>query len=202
MGLNPQTGDPQGFDGNKESTDYNALLNSTDLSDLIYRGPANPTYFGSLRNNFSFKQIELSFAITYKMGYYFRRSSINYFDLINTPGWGHPDYANRWQNAGDENYTSVPSMVYNAGANRSMFYKYADVLIEKGDHIRLQDIQLSYQMNKTTTKWLPMNQLRIYIYANNLGILWRANDKGIDPDFLQTSIPNPRTIAAGLKIDF
>jgi TonB-linked SusC/RagA family outer membrane protein len=202
MGLNPQTGDPQGYDGNKESTDYNALINSTDLSDLIYRGPANPTYFGSLRNNFSFKQIELSFAITYKMGYYFRRSSINYFDLINTPGWGHPDYANRWQNAGDENYTSVPSMVYNAGANRSMFYKYADVLIEKGDHIRLQDIQLSYQMNKTTTKWLPMNQLRIYIYANNLGILWRANDKGIDPDFLQTSIPNPRTIAAGLKIDF
>jgi hypothetical protein len=46
-----------------------------------------------------------------------------------------------------------------------------------------------------------MNQLRIYVYANNLGILWRANNKGIDPDYV-SGIPNPKTIAAGLKIDF
>ena len=56
-------------------------------------------------------------------------------------------------------------------------------------------------LNKKETAWLPVNQVRFYIYANNLGIIWRANDKGIDPDFL-FSIPTPRTIAAGLKIDF
>jgi len=92
-------------------------------------------------------------------------------------------------------------MTFNTTANQSHFYKYSDVLIEKGDHIRLQDIQLSYQLNKNEKKWLPMNQLRIYLYANNLGILWKANNYGIDPDFI-TGIPNPRTIAAGLKIDF
>jgi hypothetical protein len=75
------------------------------------------------------------------------------------------------------------------------------VLIEKGDHIRLQDIQLSYQLNKKENRWLPMNQLRIYMYANNLGIIWKANDKGIDPDHI-SGIPNPRTIAAGVRIDF
>lgn len=202
MGLNPQTGDPQGYYNKEVSTNYGDITNSTDLSELIYRGPANPVYFGSLRNNFSYKKLELSFTITYKMGYYFRRPSINYFNLTNGLSWGHPDYEQRWQNPGDENYTSVPSIVYNAGATRSTFYKYADVLIEKGDHIRLQDIQLSYRLNKFSTKWLPMNQFRIYVYANNLGILWKANNKGIDPDFIPTSIPNPRTVAAGLKIDF
>jgi hypothetical protein len=135
------------------------------------------------------------------MKYYFRRNSINYYDLYNGPVLGHSDYALRWQNSGDENYTSVPSMPANANANRNTFYTYSDVLIEKGDHIRLQDIQLSYQLNKNENKWLPMNYLRIYVYANNLGILWKATHTDIDPDYVYDT-PNPRTIAAGLKIDF
>jgi TonB-linked SusC/RagA family outer membrane protein len=201
MGLDPQTGDPQGYLDQKASSDYNSITNSAVLSDLIYRGPANPTYYGSLRNNFSYKQLEFSFNITYKMGHYFRRNSIDYTELFNSSSPGHPDYELRWQNPGDEKFTSVPSMNYNTSAPGSKFYKYSDVLIEKGDHIRLQDIQLSYQFNKNEKKWLPMNQLRIYVYANNLGIIWRANDKGIDPDFI-SGTPNPRTIAGGLKIDF
>lgn len=201
MGLNPKTGDPQGYYNKEASVDYSTIIYSKDLSDLIYRGPANPTFFGSLRNNFSFKQVELSFNITYKMGHYFRRNSINYFELYNGPIFGHSDYQQRWQNPGDENHTYVPSMTYNLNANRSTFYEYSDVLIEKGDHIRLQDVQLSYQLNKSEKKWLPMNQARIYLYANNLGILWRANNKRIDPDYV-SGIPNPKTIAAGLKIDF
>jgi TonB-linked SusC/RagA family outer membrane protein len=201
MGLKPETGDPQGYYNKDASIDYSSIIYSKDLSDLIYRGPANPTFFGSLRNNFSYKQVELSFNITYKMGYYFRRNSINYDDLFNRPVFGHPDYEQRWQTPGDEDHTYVPSMTYILNANRSTFYKYSDVLIEKGDHIRLQDVQLSYQLNKSEKKWLPMNQARIYLYANNLGILWRANNKRIDPDYV-SGIPNPKTIAAGLKIDF
>lgn len=201
MGLNPQTGDPQGYFNKEASVDYNAIINSAELSDLIYRGSANPTYFGSLRNNFSFKELDLSFTITYKMGYYFRRNSINYIDLFSGSSPGYSDYEFRWKNPGDENYTTVPSMIYDASGPRSTFYKYSDVLVEKGDHIRLQDIQLSYQLNKNERKWLPMNHMRFYVYANNLGILWKANKKRIDPDFI-SGIPNPKTIAAGLNIDF
>jgi len=200
MGLDPNTGDPRGYFNKATSTNYSAIINSSDLSDLIYRGPANPVYFGSLRNNFSYKQVELSFAITWKMGYYFRRPSINYYNLFNGPDSGHPDYEQRWQKPGDENTTSIPSMTWNESANRSTFYTYSDVLIEKGDHIRLQDVQLSYQLNKSEIRWLPMNQFRIYMYANNLGILWKANHAGVDPDYISGIIP-PRTFAAGLKID-
>jgi TonB-linked SusC/RagA family outer membrane protein len=200
MGLEPKTGDPQGYLNKAISNNYSAIINSSDLSDLIYRGPANPVYFGSLRNNFSYKQVELSFAITWKMGYYFRRPSINYYNLFYGPTQGHPDYQQRWQKPGDENYTSVPSITRNESVYRSNFYSYSDVLVEKGDHIRLQDIQLSYQLNKNEIRWLPMNQFRIYMYANNLGILWKANQYGIDPDYISGAIP-PRAFAAGLKID-
>ena len=200
MGLDHNTGDPQGYFNKAISTNYNTIINSSDPTDLIYRGPANPVYFGSLRNNFSYKRVELSFAITWKMGYYFRRPSINYYNLFYGPGPGHPDYEKRWQQPGDENFTSVPSRTYTESASRSTFYSYSDVLIEKGDHIRLQDVQLSYQVNKSEIRWMPINQFRIYMYANNLGILWRANHYGIDPDYISGVIP-PRTFAVGLKID-
>ncbi|WP_207514868.1 SusC/RagA family TonB-linked outer membrane protein [Longitalea luteola] len=206
MGLDSTNGDPQGLYDKRISKDYSAIFNSNNLDDLIYRGPANPTYFGSLRNNFTFKQLELSFTISWKMGYYFRRNSINYNNLFSGATPGHSDYEKRWLQPGDEAFTSVPSMQYIASsvtsADRSRFYTYSDVLIEKGDHIRLQDIQVSYQLNKNDVKGLPINQFRIYVYTNNLGILWKANDKGIDPDYISSAFPNPRTIAAGLKIDF
>lgn len=202
MGLDHQTGDPLGYFNKQSSNNYSAIFNSADLNDLIYRGPANPTYFGSLRNNFSYKQLELSFNITWKMGYYFRRPSINYYTLFYGPDRGNSDYDKRWQKPGDEATTTVPSLIYDVNTgDRSRFYSYSDVLIEKGDHIRLQDIQLSYELNKNKVKWLPVSLFRFYVYANNLGILWRANDKGIDPDFI-SGIPTPKTIAAGLKIDF
>jgi len=78
---------------------------------------------------------------------------------------------------------------------------------EKGDHVRLQDVQLSYDLYKSQFRRLPVNNLRLYLYANNLGILWRANKQGIDPDYV-TGIntpyvyPNPRSLALGLTANF
>ena len=117
----------------------------------------------------------------------------------------HEDYEKRWQKAGDENTTSIPSLVYN-NANRNSFYQGSSVLIEKGDHIRLQDISLQYTFSKQTMTKLPFDQVQLYMYANNLGILWRANDQGIDPDFIdngvQLAIPNPKTISLGVRLIF
>jgi len=41
----------------------------------------------------------------------------------------------------------------------------------------------------------------LYLYANNLGIIWKANRAGIDPDFIST-FPNPRTLAIGIRAGF
>ncbi len=59
------------------------------------------------------------------------------------------DYLDRWQKPGDETNTYVPSIVFppHSDANRSQFYQYSSSLIEKGDHIRLQDINLTYSIN-------------------------------------------------------
>lgn len=200
LGLDPSNGAPQGLLGTHISTEYKDIINSSNIDNLTYNGPANPTVFGSLRNTFAWKNLELSFAITWKLGYYFRRNSISYYALFNGANTGHPDFQYRWQTAGDERTTTIPSLFYDPDQNRDKFYQYSDVLIEKGDHFRLQDIQLSYDLTKEKIRSLPMRSLRVYLYCNNVGIIWRANKQGIDPDYL-SDYPNPRTIAIGIKTD-
>ncbi|PZR18253.1 MAG: SusC/RagA family TonB-linked outer membrane protein [Flavobacterium psychrophilum] len=200
MGLDPITGDPQGLLDNEVSKDYRAILNSTNFNDLQYYGPANPVLFGSVRNTVEIKRFQLSFNIMYKAGYYFRRPTINYNELLDGY-WGHTDYLKRWQKPGDEAKTYIPSMRYPNNEQRNNFYTFSNVLVEKGDHIRLQDIRLSYSFNKHNIKRFPMQGLELYVYANNIGILWKANNQDIDPDYI-SGIPAPLSIAGGVKIDF
>ena len=92
-------------------------------------------------------------------------------------------------------------MTYPGVANRDEFYQNSTVLIEKGDNIRLQDVQLSYDWTKKAHARLPVQLIHLYVYGNNLGILWKANHAGIDPDYV-TGMPLPRTLAVGVRVDY
>jgi len=199
MGLTG-SGEPLGLYNGHPDTSYNVIINFP-VDSLVYKGPANPPFFGSWRNTFDWKQFELSFNIIFKLGYNFRRNSIRYVDLYNGVSKGNPDYELRWQKPGDEKITSVPSLVFPSNYPRDEFYTYSEALIEKGDHIRLQDIKVSYALPKASYRRLPVQAIRFYLYLNNIGILWRANHKGIDPDYIN-GIPNPRTLALGCKMEF
>ena len=197
-GLDPATGDPRGYVNGNASTDYNTIF-SQPFDSLAYKGRATPSTYGALRNTFSYKQWSLSFNISYRFGYYFHRQSINYGDLF-TRGNGHSDYALRWQKPGDEQKTNIPSMLYPADPARDSFFATSETLVEKGDNIRFQDLSLSYTYSNTKKKRLPFHAMTLYLYANNIGILWRANKSGIDPD--AGTYPLPFTFSCGLKTNF
>ncbi len=199
-GLDPVYGDPQAYLG-KTVSSYTAVFSKATTADLVYGGPATPRVFGSFLNSFHWKALTLSVNITYKLGYFFRRSSINYSYLLRNWG-GHSDYNLRWQNQGDERLTNVPSLPALANAARDQVYLYSDILVQRADHIRLQDIRLSYDMDKHCWHKLPAKTIRFYIRVNNIGILWRANKYGIDPDYGSSMVPVARTIAVGLTAGF
>lgn len=209
-GLNPATGSPVGFVGNTLSEDYNTIINKTPLSDLVYAGPARPTFFGGINNRFSYKGFTLAFQINYKLGYYFRDPTLNYTG-ITAAGTAFlavsRDWNNRWMKPGDEKTTHVPSVIYPFSADRDRFYQYSSVNVEPGDHVRLQDISLNYDFNRFAYPGLPFGSLQLFIYVNNVGILWRANHHGIDPDSVpqtndNSTMPVPRSISFGLKGNF
>lgn len=203
-GLDPASGDPQGYLQGAVSKNYTAIINQK-LADagLVYHGPALPPYFGSVINTFSFRGFSLSVGLSYKLGYYFRRTALSYSDLY-TKGKGHADYPLRWQKTGDEAFTAVPSMVYPAVANRDVFYGGAEVNVLRSDHVRLQDARLSYTIGREGGRRLPAQSVQVYATATNGGIVWRRNSDRLDPDYDGETwlFPPPRTIAFGLSLTF
>jgi TonB-linked SusC/RagA family outer membrane protein len=202
-GLDPANGNPRGYVNGQISEDYSTIYNKSTLSDLKYHGSALPTKFGSFNNTFTYSNISLSITATYKLGYYFRRSSISYIDLYNT-GLGNSDFSQRWQKSGDELQTTVPSMVYPGNATRDAFYRYSESLVDKADHIRLQYITLSYLLEKKKFRQLPFNTLQVYGNASNLGLVWTANKSHIDPDYSygDSALKPPLTLSLGIKGSF
>ncbi|MES2005557.1 MAG: SusC/RagA family TonB-linked outer membrane protein [Bacteroidota bacterium] len=202
-GLDPATGDPMGIVGGKASKNYAQIISSASPDSLVFHGSARPTIFGSLRQELSYRKWTLSVNITFKGGYYFRRRSLplNLADLVG--GLQHQDYGLRWKQPGDEQFTQVPSVVYPANTQRNEFYMASDVLVEKGDHIRLQDIRLTYRAGGFSTG----SSIQVFGYLNNVGILWRANQKGIDPDRIDylpssSNLPPPVSLAVGIQYQF
>ncbi|WP_316795321.1 SusC/RagA family TonB-linked outer membrane protein [Pedobacter agri] len=197
-------GDPQVYFNGEKSKNYSAINNSIDRSNVRLMGSAVPTTFGSFRNSFSYKGFELSANLTYRLGYYFRRNSLDNALVYSTSGFQYStDYEKRWQKAGDENTTNVPALLYPNSAPRNTVYRSSDILIEKGDNIKLQDIRLSWNSKTAKGPNKIFSELQLYTYISNLGYLWRANTLGIDPDNQATvisNLPQPRTFAFGLKM--
>lgn len=204
-GLDPQNGDPVGYVAGEPSKDYSAIRGvSTTIDDLQYFGSALPTHFGSLVNTFSYKGISLGFSLVYKLGYYFRKESINYSSLYSS--WrGHADYSARWQQPGDEQFTNVPSQIYPAVSNRDFFYEGSEVLVDKADQIRLQYVNLSYTLpaGLLNGKLKNLRNPQFYLNATNLGLIWKANRFGLDPDRMSLyQVRQPLVLAFGFRTGF
>lgn len=203
-GLDPATGDPRGYLDGEISTDYSAITGSEKgIEDLKYFGSAIPTTYGSLINTLALNRFSLDIGLTYKLGYWFRRSSIKYGDLV-VSRIGHSDYANRWRQPGDELVTEVPSFNYTVNTSRDLFYNGSSVLVEKADHVRLQFLNLNYNLTKEKWAGLPLSSLQLYCSVNNLGIIWRANTHQLDPDYSwgNASLKPVTTYSLGFKAQF
>ena len=210
-GLDPGTGDPRGFLGKDTlvispdaagGANYRSIQNAP-LAEAHYFGSAVPVVYGSLRNTVSYGNLSLSFNLLYKLGYYVRRPLsrvVQYRRLFSSTGQLQPiEYVNRWQKPGDEVKTNVPSAAIDGtDANRDNFYYFSDINVLKGDHIRLQEINFSYAPNLKKAGFFK--NPRIYANVNNLGILWRSNNQGIDPEVFD--YPTPRSYSLGFSMNF
>ncbi|WEK17848.1 MAG: SusC/RagA family TonB-linked outer membrane protein [Candidatus Pedobacter colombiensis] len=196
-------GAPQGYLNGVVSKDYGKINSLLDPSQLIFHGSATPKYFGSLINTFNYQNFELTFNIIYKFDYYFRRvgvfSGSNYGSAAGL-NYNLTAYNQRWQKPGDELLTHIPALNYPGVTGLDQFFTYSEDLVEKGDHIRLQDIRLSYNLAKHNFNKLPFKSASVFFYGRNLGVLWRQNRLHIDPDFGSNGIPQPFSGSLGINL--
>lgn len=112
-------------------------------------------------------------------------------------GRGNADFSLRWQKPGDELKTNVPSFTYPINSSRDVIFSDAEVNVISGNQIRLQYLNLGYDFLRNKHK-KHISDLNIFLNISDIGIIWRANKAGIDPDDLTYINQNP-TFSLGLK---
>lgn len=210
-GLDPTNGEPQGYLNKAISKNYNAI-GSDSLGNQVFHGSSIPLVSAFLNNSFSWKGFSASVNIVGKFNYYFREPALNlqYAANYNTNNY-LATYRDRWQQQGDEAFTTVPSMTYPATSNagpKNTFYRYASIHVKRADNIRLNFVNLNYTWTNKGQKKVPLQSLQVFVYISNLNImLWRATDSIYDPEYnggSSTTISSPpaKSYTAGITLGF
>lgn len=200
-GLN-ENGAPKGFLNGQSSEEYSKITGATDGSTIDYIGSATPTTVANMTQSLHYRSFTLSWLIILKTGYYVWTPALNYFKLLQQAGGDAPGYESRYQNTGDKGHTDVPALQFPINYTAMQFYEGSNVHVVKGDHMKLQDIQVCYQHNIKKHPKFPFKSFEASLTAANLGIIWRANTKGIDPDIPIGNLPQPRSMNLTLKLTY
>jgi hypothetical protein len=206
FGLSPETGLPIAYSGGELIEEPGRFTNyylQIPVEDLLRVGSSVPTFFGSYRTGLAWRGISISALFSFKSGYVFRRSSIaTGQEFLDLPVY-HLDYLKRWQKPGDELITNVPAHADRIlNTEQNAYYRDSEVLIEPGDNIRLQDINLSYDLPVRFAHNVRLQGIKCYLYARNLGVVWKKSKLEIDPDYHNLDYPPSLAISFGLQASF
>jgi hypothetical protein len=81
------------------------------------------------------------------------------------------------------------------------FWGYMSYLTESASFIRVQEIDVAYNLPKSATSWLGINSLKVFFQANNpLNIYF--NKWHEDPEFPRGSAPLQSAYMFGIKCNF
>ena len=178
-----------------------------DDADRVPLGNAQPKWIAGLSNQFTYKNISLSFNVYVSWGgllYDRGRQQLNTNATSNvTPD---PEYINNsWWHPGD--ITQWPVAKNNGMGNaRELSSQY----LEDASFIRLRNVRLSYALPKNITAKAKMKGATVYLYGNNL-LTW-TNYFWYDPEVAFNNAlqmgqdngryPRKREFGAGLNLNF
>ena len=197
-GLNEE-GLPMVFNENGVETVGDVNFQETEhLKDfLIYEGPSDPTWYGSLNNTFTYTdkwgKLNLDVFITYSGGNVVRLDPVfhaRYSDLSALPR----EFKNRWMMPGDEAKTYIPTIAslnqldrYGSTLLNTAYnaYDYSTARIASGKFIRMKEIALTYTLPQEIIRKILLTNASLKFAATNLFLIY-ADKKlnGQDPEFI------------------
>ena len=204
-GTNPANGDKLYYDvdGNVTNT-Y-----SSDYAVALEGKSPLPTYFGNFGLNVDYKGLTLSSNFYYQGGNYIFNimEQVLLSDGAQARNQQRADAFNYWQQPGDTNVLPVPDVTSNNDAS--------DRFLQRGDFIRLRNIQLAYNLPKAWLDPIKMQSAQLYVQGTNL---WTYNPFYMgDPEVGQGSeesnltslgetnlftFPNTKGATVGVNITF
>ncbi|MBV9986484.1 MAG: TonB-dependent receptor [Chitinophagaceae bacterium] len=200
-GVDPANGDPLWYTDATLKTTTNvypvASARVMDQSGL-------PTFFGGFTNTFNFKGFSLSAQFYYSGGNWVFDNFGSYY----TGAGFSPTFnkvarvLDRWQKPGD--VTDMPKYIY--GGNKS-FQSTSSFYIQKGDYIRLRNIQVGYDIPKSVLAKAHITNAVFYVRGTNLWTWVKDKKLAFDPEQGTSNVNNldvliPKTVTVGLTLGF
>jgi TonB-linked SusC/RagA family outer membrane protein len=203
-GVTPKGGDVQFADISGPNGTPDGLVNDTDRRVI---GNPNPKAFAGVTNNFSYKGVELSVFFQGVFGnqiFNATRQALESqaFALNQTTR-----VLNHWTPTNTN--TDIPRAVANDPAHNNDF---SGRWLEDGSYVRLKNVTLAYNFPTALTKHAAIQNLRLYVTAQNL-VTW-THYLGYDPEvsanFNSTTslgvdygvYPQTRTFTVGINANF
>lgn len=160
-----------------------------------------PDVYGSILNNFTYKNFEVSIALTYQLG-----GTISdgvYGSLMSTATAGgtyHVDMFKRWQNPGD--VTTVPRLdnqrtaQYGAGSTR--FFTSAS-------YMSINNVSVAYRLPQSLVSKIHAASARVFISGENLHFFTKRKGMNVNGNFSGSTGDNydaARILNLGLSVNF
>ena len=192
---------PTLYGPNGEQYDFSAFPPGDGRDYLLKMGTEVAPYTLGFMNSFKVYDFNLSFIVTGKFGHKFQRKGFNYPPSFNgkiLPNKKITEVLN-----GDP--MKIVPLPLNENEPRYYFWgrftESLSYLIEDASHIRMQEINLNYNLPGTLSSKVGMKRVQVFAQGNDLFTVV-ANKAGEDPEYpLGTLKPQPR-ISLGLKCEF
>lgn len=197
LGIDPATGrELYSIGGEIYDASYvGANFNSSDWQPI---GDSQPDFFGGLRNNFSYKGLNLGVIMTFAYGQdaLIDRNLIDNYRILSNRNISVNVIEDAWQQQSDR--ASLP-LISDSNRIISNSSKY---LFDES-HINLKSINLSYDIPVNTMN-IPFKALSIYVNAANVKLWYKnksdANKNGVAE--YRSVYPQMRTISLGVNASF
>ena len=214
-GLNPENGHP--------TFAHMDIENAESPKDyLVESGKFLPDFSGGLNTTVKWKNLSLYALFSVQWGGHARLPKLYSGATDTEPGLPRPeenvsrDLLHRWKQAGDEAYTSIPSLpgtgeediMLPATANSSAFssnlyhmYNMSDERVANTDFIRCRSLSLTYDFQQEWLERLYIKRLQLKASMTN-PFMWVSDKKwdGLDPE--TGDWPARRVTSLSLQIMF
>lgn len=188
------------YPGTYKLKDQNGDGEITAAEDRVILGHYEPAYYMGIANEFSYKNFDLRFFINLVQGGKKRYRGYNV----------KPNYlGNSIGNA--ENQSWINAYDYWSPSNPNATFAIAWVspkvdadIIQDRSFVRLQDVSLSYTLEKKWINKIGLNDLRLFVSGQNLLTFtkWDGWDPEIGLGATSTDNPVMRTFAFGIDVTF
>jgi hypothetical protein len=198
-----------GFNGGDaiyEDVNYDGQINALDI---VYLGSSLPKLTGGFGFTFNYGDWRLSTQFTYRLG----NKILNLARLDSEAMIGNDNQAQavnyRWRKEGDGagDNPVIPRAMFGSTSNYNTLI--SDRFVEKGDYLRLNYAQLSYNIKKKHLTWIGLSGVTLSLSASNLFVLTKYT--GVDPevsyggygpatDYGQT--PRARSFTMSMNVSF